>query len=501
MTVSQHCPAPGPGVIVSISPAFPAFSSSVAPTKNPLVARYTLVPPIGSRVRVEYGLSTLYGRSTCEYPAPLGGGPLSILVAGMLPGSQYHMRAVIRLADGGTRDEPGQTFTTGSLPAQGIPTLVVNSPGIPCPGVELVNMNPQSPIVCDLEGNIIWFYYNETDLAQHGHPMPIRTLPNGNMMALITNRYTGHPKPYCVLREVDLASETVTNEYGLREIHMDVLNERLQNITTPFGRTVHVNYFSHDFWPMPNGHVILLCQEFVTVDINGQPTLVWGDALVDLDEKFDPVWVWSIFDVLDVNRHPFLWEPDHDWTHCNTIEATPDGNLMLSVRNQSWVLKIDYANGTGSGKILWKLGFEGDFELLDSGPANWFYAQHFPHILETQGNNITAITVVDNGNYRPGTDPPPFSRGLIVLLNETDKLARVAWQFPISPSYFSYWGGDVVQLPNGNMEICMSHPTPEHSTATEVSYADRKIVWQMEIHPSAAYRSYRIPSLYPGVQW
>ncbi len=33
------------------------------------------------------------------------------------------------------------------------------------------------------------------------------------------------------------------------------------------------------------------------------------------------------------------------------------------MRNQSWILKIDYANGTGTGNVLWKLGQDGDFTL------------------------------------------------------------------------------------------------------------------------------------------
>src|SRR6266851_244573 len=473
-----------------------SFSSSVSPASNPQVANYSLTIPDGSQVRVEFGLTTSYGTYTWQIPAPAGGGVVSILVAGMLAKSTYHMRALVQLQNGTIVPDIDYLFNTGALPQKGLPTLRVTATGQPCPGVELVNMNPQIPVVTDLQGNIIWYYLNQTDLANNGHPMPIKPLPNGNMMALITNRYTGHPTPYCVLREVDLASETVSNQYGLRELEMPVLNQKLQSIKTPYGRTVQVNYFSHDFLPLPNGHVILLCQEFVNVMVGGQQTLVWGDALVDLDESFSPVWVWSAFDVLDPERHPFLWTPDHDWTHCNTVASTPDGNLLLSVRDQSWVLKLDYANGAGKGDILWKLGFQGTFELQNSGPGGWFFAQHFPHVLETSGPNITTLAVVDNGNYRPGTDPPPFSRGLILNIDETHQTATVTWQYPVSPSFFSYWGGNVVQLPNGNMEICMSHPSPTESFAVEVTYDQQEVVWRMDISPAAAYRSYRIPSLY-----
>jgi hypothetical protein len=492
--------------LATISPSA-SFSSSVTATNNPQVARYVLTAPAGSSARVEFGLTTEYGRSTWEVPAPAGGGLITILVAGMLAGSTYHMRAVVRLENGTLIADVDHTFTAGELPLIGLPKLAVTTVGQPCPGVEFVNMNPGLVSVADLQGNIIWYYRNESDIAKHAHPMPMKPLSNGNMMALITNRYTGHPTPYSALREFDLAGDTVSNQYGLRQLEIPELNERLKNIRTPFGRLVQVNYYSHDFLPLPNGHVIALCQEFLTIEgIDGE---VWGDALVDLDESFTPVWVWSAFDVLSLDRKGFEWVKggaatgSHDWTHCNCVDATPDGNLLLSVRNQSWVLKLDYANGTGDGSIMWTLGFQGDF-ALQTGPADWFYAQHYPHILETSGPYISALTVVDNGNCRVASDPPPYSRGLIMNIDEAQKTAEVIWRYTTPPSFYSFWGGDVVRLPNGHMEVCMSDPYPDRkpmqSFAREVTY-DQQPVWTLDVTPANAYRSYRIPSLYPGVQW
>jgi arylsulfate sulfotransferase len=494
----------------ALSPA--TFDATVSATNNPLVALYTITVPPGSKVSIQFGLTTAYGLATWQVEAPANGGPVSILVAGMVASTTYHMAALVHLRTGTTFSDSDHAFTTGAVPTQQLPALTVTAnpaAGAPCPGVELVNMNPGIPCAVDLQGNIVWYYLNQIDLLQNGHPMPLRPLSNGNMMALITNRYTGDNTPYCTLREFDLAGDTVSNQYGPREIDMTTLNQLLLKVPTHYGRTVQVNYYSHDFYPMANGHVILLCQEFVTLDDPNSP--VWGDALVDLDERFQPVWVWSAFDVLNVNRHPYLWEPDHDWTHANTVEPTPDGHLLLGVRDQSWVLKLDYAGGTGTGAILWKLGFEGDFKLMQGGEPNpnmqdWFFAQHYPHILTTQDGKITSLTVVDNGNYRPGTYPTQYSRGLALRISEQQRTAEVVWDYPVTPDFYSYWGGNVVQLPNGNMEICMSRPTPANpkplsSFSREVTFGSQQLVWQLEINPPFAYRSYRLPSLYPGVQW
>ena len=46
-------------------------------------------------------------------------------------------------------------------------------------------------------------------------------------------------------------------------------------------------------------------------------------------------------------------------------------------------------NGAGSGDSIWKLGYQGDFALLnsdgstDTNPFDWFYAQHGPYFTTT----------------------------------------------------------------------------------------------------------------------
>src|SRR5437868_5227762 len=122
------------------NPANPAsqFQSSVTETGNPQVANYSLTAPAGSKVSVEFGLDTSYGTPTWQVPAPPGGGPVSILVAGMLAGSTYHMRALVQLQNGAIVPDQDHVFETGLLPLNLIPTLTVTSSGQPNPGVELI---------------------------------------------------------------------------------------------------------------------------------------------------------------------------------------------------------------------------------------------------------------------------------------------------------------------------------------------------------------------------
>jgi len=221
------------------------------------------------------------------------------------------------------------------------------------------------------------------------------------------------------------------------------------------------------------------------------------------------VWTWNTFDYLDVNRH-LMGLPD--WTHSNAIAYNPaDGNLLLSVRHQSWILGIDYQNGTGTGSLLWRLGNQGDFTLAGGDPSQWFYAEHFPSIITSSGSQIT-FAVFDNGNLRilenqgttcgVGSAPACYSRATIFQIDQSTRTAALQWQY--LPGFFSFFGGAINQLSNGNVEFEMSAPfTPAlGSRVMEVTQtATPQVLWQMDIGGGYSYRTYRIPSLYPNVSW
>jgi arylsulfate sulfotransferase len=116
----------------------------------------------------------------------------------------------------------------------------------------------------------------------------------------------------------------------------------------------------HDFVLLPNGHLIVIATQ---EDISG--TTVTGDVIVDLDQNHTPVWLWNEFDHLDVNRQPMGFP---DWTHTNAVLYSPDdGNLTVSIQHQNWLVKVDYANGTGAGDILRETGLSGRFRACWGG--------------------------------------------------------------------------------------------------------------------------------------
>jgi arylsulfate sulfotransferase len=485
---------------------------TVSATNNPQVALYTIAPQGATSVAVEFGLAsgTSYPFVTAAQTPPQDGSPVNIFVAGMLADTTYHMRALLTFSGGTVVDDSDHSFTTGDLPAQ-LPTIAVSQPSslTPQSGVEIldsVGVQPQA-IVTDLQGNVIWTYTytGMPDIIQ-----PIKLLPNGDFLLVISpnsSTVTSGPPPagsIQVLREINLEGDTV------RELSLATLNSELSTA----GFDLVADDLHHDVLPLPNGHIIVLVN--TTKDFTDLPgytgtTTVIGDAMVDLDPNLQPVWVWNAFDYLDVNRHPMNFP---DWTHSNALLYSPDdGNLLISMRHQNWILKIDYENGKGSGAVLWHLGEGGDFALQGGvDPTDWFYAQHGPSFIGSQTAGKFTLTLFDNGDDRmfptgvtcgaAGAPPCLYSTVPILQIDETAKTASLTFNYP-APQY-SFFGGNSEQLSNGDIEFDESAAsgTALASAVFEITQGTSpQVVWQMNITGTYAYRAMRLPSLYPGVQW
>ena len=124
----------------------------------------------------------------------------------------------------------------------------------------------------------------------------------------------------------------------------------------------------HDVEPLPNGHWLLLGNTLKALSPTTQPpltslppTTVLGDVVIDLDENLQPVWAWNAFNHLVPDHHPYLFP---DWTHANSVNySKDDGNILISMRHENVVYKVDYKNGTGTGAVIWRLGQGGNFTL------------------------------------------------------------------------------------------------------------------------------------------
>ena len=460
---------------------------TVSASQHPLVARYNVTLPASGQVRIEFGLSTSYSRNTA-YQSVASGRTASLLVAGMKANTTYHMRARVDFDDGLTVYDSDHTFTTGALPPVTFPTVTVTPPGgSSSGGVDVVSSFSSTAAVSgevlDTDGSVIWYYY---DPAEQLPIFPLRLADNGNF--LVNYAYE--------LREVDLEGNIV------RRVTQDQINAALASA----GYSFHVSPIHHDVLRLPNGHWVILTDE--TKDFQNLPgypgtTTVVAVVIIDLDTSNRPVWVWRAFDHLDINRHPYQFP---DWTHANALVLASDGNLLVSMRHQFWVLKLNYANGNGNGDIIWRLGPGGDFTLGNPDPAEWFYAQHFPVLLPSSGN-MTRLALFDNGNARPDSNGQScelsstcYSRAVILDVDESNLTANIEWEY--KPGWYAFWGGSVDVVRNGNVEMTSSTVNGGTARSIEVTRTSApQITWQLDTSDSNFYRAYRVPSLYPGVTW
>jgi hypothetical protein len=88
-------------------------------------------------------------------------------------------------------------------------------------------------------------------------------------------------------------------------------------------------------------------------------------------------------------------------------------------------------------------------------------------------------------------------------LNEYTNTVQVLEETNLSPDY-SVCCGSANLLANGDLEydVAADVNTPNVSYIQEVTQGQSsQLVWQMNITGQLAYRGFRIPSLYPGVEW
>ena len=81
---------------------------------------------------------------------------------------------------------------------------------------------------------------------------------------------------------------------------------------------------------------------------------MWSDSVVELTTAGRVVWEWHAWEHLDPERDGLTATQDErtEWTHANAVVEQPDGDLLVSFRNISTLIRIDRKTGA----IAWKIG-------------------------------------------------------------------------------------------------------------------------------------------------
>jgi hypothetical protein len=202
----------------------------------------------------------------------------------------------------------------------------------------------------------------------------------------------------------------------------------------------HPNHH-HDGRLLRNGNVLLLCATQLPDDVarrvqGGRPGTeekgkIWADYLVEMTKDGRTVWEWRSWEHLDPAKDTIteIQGDRSEWTHGNAVLELPDGDLLVSFRDISTVIKIERQ----TGDIVWKLG------------APPLSGQHAPTPLPN-GN----ILIFDNGPHRLD-ESFPFSR--VIEVNPATKGIVWKYQEAIPSNFFSPRISNAQRLPNGNTLI------------------------------------------------
>jgi hypothetical protein len=454
-------------VINTVSQAFVVTSrlhnghDTVTTTANPLVALFSATTCVDrDQIRVRFNQ---VGSSVSQTTNPIPCSPTNsanFYIAGMYQNSQYQMRHEI-LSPAGTIVHIGEArmFTTGSIPSSvTFPTTNVVTPAVPLSSVTapiLLHgyLFGDTQTATDLSGNVLWYYPNKVGLLT-------RTEAGGKMLFInphSTNLYQN------TLFEMDLAGNVTLQTNTVR------MNEQLAQMTDPISGSPRrlITQFDHEARRLPNGNIVVKGVDEMLVtnaaqcgtNSKGKPKTcnVIGAQVLVLNPNLQLIWAWDAFDFLNINRPATLGEVckqgangcptfflaplANDWLHMNAIQLTADGNILASLRHQDWVLKINYANGTGDGSVIWVMGDDGNSPLAPAGssyftminppapPAGsacttplqlqeyaWFSHQHDANF---QSGGETVFEAMDNGDFRiAACDTNGDSRGYVLSVDE-----------------------------------------------------------------------------------
>ncbi len=459
----------------------------ISPTAHPLVFLYSAPPcPLGAQMRVQFHSSDGVSQST-PYQACRDGVSMNFYLAGLRPNMTYTVQHTVAGSSTVLAGPALPLATSGVAVTLAGYELMKSTEAPPSPGILLQSTLFQTTVATDLAGNLVWFYPGRLSSLT-------RPAPNGHFLGLVQTPNAGPSEQ--ILREFDLAGVTV------RETNAARINEQLALL----GRRP-IGGFHHEARALPDGKILALAGvEQILTDVQGPGDVdVLGDMILVLDSDLQVVWTWDAFDHLDPHRPAVLGETcsaatggcppfylalqANDWLHGNSLQLTPDGNILYSSRHQDWILKIAYNNGAGSGEVLWRLGKDGDFRVDSTDPYPWFSHQHDPGF---EPGDASTLMVFDNGNTRHGLDSAANSRGQVWQIDETHRVAKLLLNADLGG--YSQALGSAQKLPNGNYHFTLGWLPNSSSQSVEVDPAGR-IVYALQVQ-TQEYRSFRMADLY-----
>jgi len=402
-------------------------------------------------VGVRFGLAASPLDSTTPSVKVVGDSSL-VPVLGLLAETAYTLQLVAH-SQCGTAISALLQLITGALPAD-LPSYTA---GGPAPSTGFVAFAAaRYGVVIDNTGRVVWYH----------------AFPNGpglNFQAQATGRYVARPPPLIPGAPAPW-------------IELDPLG----TVTRALGCTRGLQPRFHDMIAEPDGSYWVMCDEARTMDLSAvggvTDASVLGTVIQHIGATGELLFEWSPFDHLDITDLEAADRADANvnWTHGNALDKDTDGNLLVSFRSLSEIIKID----NRSGAVVWRMG----------GPRNQFTFQDTPmppfarqHGLRVAGSG--RFVLLDNLGEAAG------SRAEHYEYDQGPRTARLIAVYGASTGVVAELGGTTQNLPDGHVLVSYGN-----GSRVEEYDADGNVVWRIEGDPGYVFRAQRIRSLYqPGV--
>ena len=240
-------------------------------------------------------------------------------------------------------------------------------------------------------------------------------------------------------------------------------------------------YMHHDYARLANGNTRYIRWDKLPTDVaarvqggfrgDDDPEWMFGDVVREIDQSGETVDEWRSWEHLSTDHHVKCpLEARKEWTHCNSLEQTPDGHWLLSFRLTSTVVLVDG----------------------DTGDVRWRFRKGLSHQHCATWLDNGNVLIFDNGCHR--LDGPSFSQ----VLEVNPSTNEIVWSYKADPvlAFFSFMVSGAERLPNGNTLITegasgrLFEVTAEGETVWE--YVSPWVLPSKFGPTSVVFRSYRI---------
>ncbi|MEO5590753.1 MAG: arylsulfotransferase family protein, partial [Gemmatimonadaceae bacterium] len=312
-------------------------------------------------------------------------------------------------------------------------------------------------LVIDNSGRVVWYH----------------RFPNGpglNFQPQRNGHYAARPSP------------GTTGEVA-RWVEIDPLGTVIRTPGCAHGLSARF----HDLLAEKDGSFWLMCDEKRTVEVSVaggvMSVAVLGTSVQHLSQIGEVLFEWSPFDHLDLDYYsiPVVDRSASviNWTHGNAIDLDTDGNLLISFRNLSQVIKVDVSTGA----VLWRLGGERNQFSLENSSLPPFTGQH-----GVRSVGAGQIQLLDNLGDAAGSRVQSYS------VDEKRRTATVTGSRTASGGVVAFTGGSTQRLPGGHTLVAFGS-----GGAVEEFDSAGNIAWKINGSPGYIFRATRIRSLYhPG---